>query len=207
MAFLDIKDPDRQHLNKVPEVPAMNPNTGLKEHVPVDGPLGYEPFVSGSTEQFQSQNFIKAQNKIAQGEALSQIELQRAQQIAALSPQDFAAASGATQAMTNPQWFGAALEGDLNAPVPGLKKTIEDPVSGNPRSVDATVSDVNMLVDQLSAASAVARQLYTQNSPADAYAHLADFYNRVPNPTWFSSLGIPTTAYEAYVDLFGQPPF
>jgi hypothetical protein len=109
--------------------------------------------------------------------------------------------------MANPAWFGGKLEGDLNAPVAGLKKTIENPVNGKEVPVPATVSDVNMLVDQLSAASAVARQMYTQDSPADAYAHLATFYNMVPNPTWLSRLGIPATAYDAYVDLFGQPPF
>lgn len=67
MAFLDVKDPDRQHVNKVPEVPAMNHSTGLREHVPVDASVGYEPFTSGSAEQFQSQNFIKDQNKIVNG--------------------------------------------------------------------------------------------------------------------------------------------
>jgi hypothetical protein len=46
MAFLDVKDPDRQHLNKTPAVPAMNTATGLREHVPVDSPVGYEPFTS-----------------------------------------------------------------------------------------------------------------------------------------------------------------
>jgi hypothetical protein len=46
--YLDIsdKDPDRQNLNKLPEVPAMNPATGLREHVPVYAPQGsLEPFV------------------------------------------------------------------------------------------------------------------------------------------------------------------
>jgi hypothetical protein len=46
--YLDIgdKDPDRQHLNKLPEVPAMNPAIGLREHVPADAPDGsLEPFV------------------------------------------------------------------------------------------------------------------------------------------------------------------
>jgi len=42
----DEKDPDRQHLNKLPEVPAMNPAVGLREHVPADAPVGsLEPFV------------------------------------------------------------------------------------------------------------------------------------------------------------------
>jgi hypothetical protein len=48
MEFLDIgdKDPDRQHLNKLPNVPAMNPVTGLREHKPVDAPQGeLEPFL------------------------------------------------------------------------------------------------------------------------------------------------------------------
>jgi hypothetical protein len=40
------KDPDRQHLNRLPIIPAMNPATGLREHVPVDAPVGsLEPFV------------------------------------------------------------------------------------------------------------------------------------------------------------------
>jgi len=45
---LDIseKDPDRQHLNKLPSIPAMNPSTGLKEHSPVYAPNGsLEPFL------------------------------------------------------------------------------------------------------------------------------------------------------------------
>jgi len=45
--YLDIgdKDPDRQHLNKLPDIPAMNPATGLREHVPVTAPQGsLEPF-------------------------------------------------------------------------------------------------------------------------------------------------------------------
>jgi hypothetical protein len=46
--YLDIsdKDPDRQQLNKLPEIPAMNPATGLREHAPVYAPQGsLEPFV------------------------------------------------------------------------------------------------------------------------------------------------------------------
>jgi hypothetical protein len=47
-SYLDIsdKDPDRQNLNKLPDIPAMNPATGLREHVPVYAPQGsLEPFV------------------------------------------------------------------------------------------------------------------------------------------------------------------
>jgi hypothetical protein len=45
MNFLGIKDPDRQHLEKTPMVPAMNSFTGLREHEPVDAPQGEsEPF-------------------------------------------------------------------------------------------------------------------------------------------------------------------
>jgi hypothetical protein len=46
--YLDLtdKDPDRQQLNKLPIIPAMNPATGLREHVPVYAPQGsLEPFV------------------------------------------------------------------------------------------------------------------------------------------------------------------
>lgn len=40
------KDPDRQHLEKTPDVPPMNKITGLKEHIPVTAPQGeIEPFV------------------------------------------------------------------------------------------------------------------------------------------------------------------
>jgi hypothetical protein len=45
--YLNINDtdPDRQNLTKSPMVPAMNPVTGLKEHVPVTAPQGdLEPF-------------------------------------------------------------------------------------------------------------------------------------------------------------------
>jgi hypothetical protein len=51
MEFLGVKDPDRQHLNKLPEVPAMNSATGLREHVPVEAPQGYEPFTVNSEGQ------------------------------------------------------------------------------------------------------------------------------------------------------------
>lgn len=48
-AFFDIKDPDRQHLNALPEVPPMNPKTGIPEHTPVYAPYGsMEPFENQS---------------------------------------------------------------------------------------------------------------------------------------------------------------
>jgi hypothetical protein len=42
--LIDEKDPDRQHLERPRDIPAMNPNTGLTAHVPTDAPLGMEPF-------------------------------------------------------------------------------------------------------------------------------------------------------------------
>lgn len=42
LTFLDL-DPDRPAVQRVPEVPAMNSATGLREHVPVDAPQA-EPF-------------------------------------------------------------------------------------------------------------------------------------------------------------------
>jgi len=46
LTFLGLdKDADRQQLNKLPDAPAMNPSTGLREHVPVEASQGYEPFV------------------------------------------------------------------------------------------------------------------------------------------------------------------
>ena len=42
---LDERDPDRQQFTKLPEIPPMNPNTGLREHSPVGAPQGScEPF-------------------------------------------------------------------------------------------------------------------------------------------------------------------
>lgn len=47
LTFLGLdKDPDRQHLEKTPDVPAMNTATGLREHKPVGASQGYEPFVT-----------------------------------------------------------------------------------------------------------------------------------------------------------------
>jgi hypothetical protein len=44
---LDERDPDRQQFMKAPEIPPMNPNTGLREHSPVGAPQGScEPFTS-----------------------------------------------------------------------------------------------------------------------------------------------------------------
>jgi hypothetical protein len=43
--FLDIKDPDRQAQDKLPDIPPMNPAIGLREHTPVDAMQGeLEPF-------------------------------------------------------------------------------------------------------------------------------------------------------------------
>jgi hypothetical protein len=48
---IESRDPDRQHLAKAPEIPAMNPATGLREHVPVTAPQGsLEPFSNESDD-------------------------------------------------------------------------------------------------------------------------------------------------------------
>ena len=46
--YLDLdKDPDRQQYSKLPEIPPMNPDTGLREHTPVGAPQGScEPFAN-----------------------------------------------------------------------------------------------------------------------------------------------------------------
>lgn len=62
-AYLDIsdKDPDRQQLNKLPEIPAMNPATGLREHVPVYAPQGsLEPFVPRNDDDPKG-DFVRSQ--------------------------------------------------------------------------------------------------------------------------------------------------
>jgi hypothetical protein len=67
--FLDIKDPDRQSQNKLPEAPLLNRETGLKEHVPVDAMQGeLEPFQGSCESQSMRKDinavraFEKAQN-------------------------------------------------------------------------------------------------------------------------------------------------
>jgi hypothetical protein len=48
---MEDKDPDRQHLNPLPDVPAMNPALGMREHVPVTAPQGTtEPFTHHYTQ-------------------------------------------------------------------------------------------------------------------------------------------------------------
>ncbi len=69
-AYLDIdssadKDPDRQHLNKAPIIPAMNPATGLREHAPVTAPQGsLEPFVPRNDDD-QLGDYVRAEMPIA----------------------------------------------------------------------------------------------------------------------------------------------
>jgi len=47
---IDQQDPDRQHLTPPPIIPAMNPATGLRQHVPVTAPDGsLEPFENESS--------------------------------------------------------------------------------------------------------------------------------------------------------------
>lgn len=59
LAFLGLegagagdKDPDRQGVERMPLVPALNKQTGLREHVPVDAPYGQaEPFADVGTKR------------------------------------------------------------------------------------------------------------------------------------------------------------
>ena len=46
---IEDKDPDRQTFHKMPDVPAMNPATGMREHAPVTVP-------QGTTEAFSARN-------------------------------------------------------------------------------------------------------------------------------------------------------
>jgi hypothetical protein len=66
-SYLDVedKDPDRQHLNKLPDIPAMNPATGLREHVPVTAPQGsIEPYVNRNPHtHLHSQNNTNQENE------------------------------------------------------------------------------------------------------------------------------------------------
>jgi hypothetical protein len=71
MAFLGLgggdKDPDRQGVERVPAVPPMNRQTGLREHAPVDAPYGQaEPFVDADNE-------ARDANKMFQDDLQSQL--------------------------------------------------------------------------------------------------------------------------------------
>jgi hypothetical protein len=73
-AYLDIdstpsqaadKDPDRQHLNRPPIIPAMNPATGLREHAPVTAPQGsLEPFVPRNDDDPRG-DYVRAELPLA----------------------------------------------------------------------------------------------------------------------------------------------
>ena len=66
--FLDLKDPDRQGQNKLPDVPPLNKDTGLREHTPVDAMQGeLEPF-QGSCESQSMRNDINAVHKFEKAE-------------------------------------------------------------------------------------------------------------------------------------------
>lgn len=146
------------------------------------------------------------QNEAELGQALSQLNLQRAQQLGQFSPQDFAAATGQNRQLPVPQWFGGKLEGDFNAPVAGIPDKVVENELGQKAPAPVTVGDINGVLDQLYAVSSVARELYMEGRTADAYAYLSDFYTKLVRRDWLNRVGVPTTAYDAYVDLFGQPP-
>lgn len=82
------KDPDRQHLNKAPNVPSMNKRTGLREHVPVTAPHGEtEPFEDVIGKGFGSAN-EKTNTNAAYG-ATQSYESQRARiQVVEESPRN-----------------------------------------------------------------------------------------------------------------------
>lgn len=64
--YLDLedKDPDRQNLNKLPDVPAMNPATGLRQHVPVTASQGEsEPFMAANEWLHTTQSYNGDRNK------------------------------------------------------------------------------------------------------------------------------------------------
>lgn len=57
--YLDLeeRDPDRQQFKKLPEIPPMNSNTGLREHAPVGAPQGScEPFANQENMEPYNQN-------------------------------------------------------------------------------------------------------------------------------------------------------
>lgn len=64
--YLDLedKDPDRQHLNKLPDVPPMNPATGLRQHAPVTASQGEsEPFMVANEWLHETKSFNGKRNK------------------------------------------------------------------------------------------------------------------------------------------------
>ena len=60
--YLDLdKDPDRQQFSKLPEIPPMNPDTGLREHTPVGAPQGScEPFTNEPHEPYNPPNSLSS---------------------------------------------------------------------------------------------------------------------------------------------------
>lgn len=145
------------------------------------------------------------QNELALGEGLAQLQAQRAQQLGQISPRDYATASGAAaRPQSVPRWYGAQLGGDFDQIVEGLD--LIDPDTQTPLPV--TVGTVQTTLDQLYAASSLARESFNAGSPAEAYATLSNFYAQLEDAnTWLDKLGIPSNAYDAYIDLFGSAPY
>ena len=114
MEFLGVKDPDRQHLNKLPAVPAMNPATGLREHVPVEAPQGYEAFADAG----------KSQRHLAMPEPFTNPDMRTSFDAPAMAPP------------TNQSAAGAATRERLRELLP---RSDEDPVGDKVRNIIPTV--------------------------------------------------------------------
>jgi hypothetical protein len=80
-----------------------------------------------------------------------------------------------------------------------------NPDTNTPRKV--TVGEAQGLLDQLYAASSVAREYFNRGEKANAISTLADYYSQLGQElSWFEMFGAPTSAYNAYVQLFGEAP-
>lgn len=64
MNMVGSVDPDRQTVKPMPDVPAMNRQTGMTEHMPVDQQYNYESFVGGMDDLSQIQSVVQGPNKL-----------------------------------------------------------------------------------------------------------------------------------------------
>lgn len=117
MNMVGALDPDRQTVKPPPEVPAMNPNTGMYQHNPVSQQYNFETFVGGMDDLPSIREDVKGPNAL----------------------------QGATNTLSS--FFGANPADDSTNPVAPRKGLIENFSSGVAPYVDTIGNNVNYLLE------------------------------------------------------------
>lgn len=117
MNMVGAVDPDRQTVKPPPEVPALNPNTGMRVHNPVTQQYNFETFVGGMDDLPEIRSDVKGPNML----------------------------QGATDAIGS--FFGVNPNDDSTNPVSPRKGLIENFSSGVAPYVDTIGADNNYMLE------------------------------------------------------------